>query len=172
MSIVSIGVFSTIIPTVILFGALATDLRSHKILNKWVAISIILALLNSFYFYGWSGLEQGLIAGGVVLVVMIPLVLIGALGAGDMKILFAFALTATFQEVFSVFVFSILWGGVIGVGMAIYRGQAKRLFGNTVRILTAKPRDIETYQRIPYTIALVLGWVTYLFIGVRQGGIF
>ncbi len=166
------GALATIVPSIILLGGLVTDLRMHKIMNRWVAVSIILALVNAYLFYSWSGLEQGAIAGAIVLVVMVPLVLIGALGAGDMKLLFAFALTSTYQEVFSVFVFSIIWGGLIGLGMAIYRGQAKRLLGNTMRILTAKPRDPTTYHRIPYTVALVLGWATFLLFGVRQGGLF
>ncbi len=166
------SILATVIPSVILLGALVTDLRSHKILNGWVMISIVLAVCNTFYFFGWTGLQEGAVASLVVLIVMIPLVLIGALGSGDMKILFAFALASTFQEIFSVLVFSILWGAVIGIASAIMKGQTKRLFGNTLGILTGKTRDSTQFQKVPYTVALVLGWVTYLVIGFSQGGFF
>ena len=168
----SSAILATIIPSIILLGALVTDLRSHKIFNSWVMISIVLAACNAFYFFGWSGLQEGAIAGLVVLVVMIPLVLIGALGAGDMKVLFAFALTSTFQEIFSVLIFSILWGAVIGIVTAIFKGQIKRLFGNTLGILTGKVHDTSQFQKVPYTAALILGWLTYLVIGFSQGGLF
>ena len=161
---------SYVIPSVILLGALATDLRTRKIYNKWVAICIVLAIFNSFYFFGWEGLQQGALAGGLALVATVPLVLIGALGAGDMKILFAFGLASTYQGVFSVLIFSILWGGLIGIALAVLRGQGKRLFNNTLKIILAKPRDESTYQKMPYSVALVLGWITFIVLSFWQGG--
>jgi prepilin peptidase CpaA len=160
-----------IIPTIILAGSLVTDLRTRKIYNKWVVVSIILAVANSFYFFGWDGLQQGALGGGLALIMTLPLVLLGALGAGDMKILFAFGLATTYSGVFSVLIFSIFWGAAIGILMAIRRGKGKTLVKNTFKILTAQPRDVSTFQTMPYSIALFLGWITFLVCAAHQGSL-
>jgi Flp pilus assembly protein protease CpaA len=159
-----------IIPSIILLVALVTDLKTRKIPNNWVLISIVLALINSYYFFELDGLKQGAIASAVALGMTLPLVLIGALGAGDMKLMFAFGLATTYPVVFTVIVFSFLWAVVVGLIIALFKKRGTLLLMNTLNLLTSKGKDTENLQKIPYTIALVLGWFTYLVIGFRQGG--
>ena len=161
--------WSLLAPTIILLGAAFTDVQSHKIYNKWVVISIFLALLSSFLCFQFAGLQQGALAAGVALLLTLPLVLLGALGAGDMKILFAFGLAQTYSAVFSVVVISFLWAAIIGIGLSIVRGRAKILAKNTYKILTAQPRDESSFQKIPYSVALFLAWITYILMGLQQG---
>ncbi|MCB0350134.1 MAG: prepilin peptidase [Bdellovibrionales bacterium] len=158
-------------PTLILLVALITDIRTRKVPNVWVLISIVIALASSYYFYEFDGLKQGAIAAGMALLLTLPLVLLGALGAGDMKIMFAFGLAGTYQQVFSVIVFSFLWGALIGIGISIVRGRARALLINTFKILTSQPRDDVELLKIPYTVALMLGWITYLVLGAQQGAL-
>ena len=64
-----------------------TDLRDRKIPN-WLTIPGILAgiALNS-YFRGWQGMKASLEGAGLALLVLLPLVLLRALGAGDWKLM-------------------------------------------------------------------------------------
>jgi ABC-type proline/glycine betaine transport system permease subunit len=86
-----------------------------------------------------------------------------------MKILFAFGLAQTYSAVFSVVVISFLWAALIGIGLSIVRGRAKILAKNTYKILTAQPRDESSFQKIPYSVALFLAWITYILMGLQQG---
>ncbi len=64
-----------------------TDLRDRKIPN-WLTIPGIFAgiALNS-YFKGWHGTKTSLEGAGLALLVLLPLVLLRALGAGDWKLM-------------------------------------------------------------------------------------
>ncbi len=64
-----------------------TDLRDRKIPN-WLTIPGIFAgiALNS-YFRGWHGMKTSLEGAGLALLVLLPLVLLRALGAGDWKLM-------------------------------------------------------------------------------------
>jgi prepilin peptidase CpaA len=160
---------SLIAPTLILLGALITDVRTHKIYNIWIIISILIALTSSYLFFGFEGLQSGAQGGALALVITLPLVILGALGAGDMKILFAFGLATTYSAVFSVIVVSFIWAGIVGIIMAIYRGRAKALAISTVKLITSQTRNQKSFHKIPYTIALVLAWVTYVAFAFKNG---
>lgn len=158
-----------VVPTIILAVALFTDLKSRKIPNKWIVISMVLALASSYYFFQFEGIKQGAIASLVALFMTLPLVLLGALGAGDMKLMFAFGLASSYPVVFAVVVLSFVWGAVIGVALAIFRGRGKLLITNTFKIIAAKTQSKEELHKIPYTVALLLGWITYILLGLKQG---
>lgn len=162
---------SLIIPTIILFVALLTDIKTRKIPNVWIIVSVVLALANSYYFYEFDGLKQGAQAAGLALALTLPLVLIGALGAGDMKLMFAFGMATTYSSVFSVLVFSFIWAAIVGVAFAIFKGQGAALFKNTIRVVTSNKDSTPELQKIPYTIALALAWLTYIAIGYQQGAL-
>jgi prepilin peptidase CpaA len=76
--------FSTLALTLL---AAWTDLRDRKIPN-WLTIPGIFAgiALNSD-FRGWQGAKTSLEGAGLALLVMLPLVLLRALGAGDWKLM-------------------------------------------------------------------------------------
>lgn len=160
---------SLLVPSIILLVAIIFDMKTFKIPNTWVIISIFLALISSYYFYDFYGLKQGAIAGAVAIAMMLPLVLLGILGAGDMKLMFAFGLATTYSAVFTVIVLSFFWAALIGIVFAFIKGRAFDLLMNTIRIMTSGPGDKNNLQKIPYSLALALGWFTFLFLGIRQG---
>jgi prepilin peptidase CpaA len=160
---------SLLIPSLILLVAVIFDVKTYKIPNEWVVISIILALLSSYYFYDFEGLKQGAMGAGIAIMMMLPLVLLGVLGAGDMKLMFAFGLASTYPAVFTVIVFSFLWAAIVGLLFAVLKGRAVELLMHMFRIVTTGQSDKEGLQKIPYTIALMLGWITFLILGFKQG---
>lgn len=163
---------SLLIPSIILFVAMITDLRERKIYNKWILVAIFLAAGNSFYFYSYDGLQQGALAAGIALLLTLPLVLIGALGAGDMKLLFAFGLATTYQTVFSIMLLSFIWAAILGVALAVYKGRVGHLIMNTFRLATnpGDRKELEL-QTIPYSVPIVLAWTTFILLGLKQGAL-
>lgn len=158
-----------IAPTFILLVAMYTDIKSRKIYNKWIVASLVIAIASTYYFSGFDGLKQGAIAAMLSLLLTLPFVLLGALGAGDMKLLFAFSFTTTYVVVFTVTVLSFVWASLIGLAVALARKQLGHLISNTAKILSSNPPSKESMQKMPFTIAIFLAWLTYIFLGIKQG---
>ena len=158
-----------VIPSLILFGALVTDLRSRKIYNWYVIAAAVLALANSFYFFQWSGITQGLAGAGLALLLTLPLVLVGVLGAGDMKLLIVFGLGTSYSAVFAVLVASFIWAAVFGLIYAVLSGGFRRMLGNMAAITKGENAKTLKLHQIPFTVAIVIGWMTYL---MQNHGVF
>jgi prepilin peptidase CpaA len=67
--------------------AAVVDFRTHKIPN-WLTVSaLLLGLTLRTALSGWSGAKASLEGAGLALIVLLPLVLLRALGAGDWKLM-------------------------------------------------------------------------------------
>lgn len=94
---------------------------------------------------------------------MLPLVFLGALGAGDMKFMMSFGLIMGTTATFEIFVQALFWGALIGVFQTLLAGKAKVLFNNLVGF-AYKLKPVQT-QKIPYTVAIFFGWLSYSQLG-------
>lgn len=151
-----------IIPTLILLGAVVTDLRSRKIYNWYVLSAAAIALLHSYYFFEWSGITQGLAGAGIAILLTLPLVFVGVLGGGDMKLFVAFGLATSYSTVFSVVIGTFVWAAVFGLIYATLNGTLKRLFLNMGALAKGqKSKSLQLHQ-IPFTVAMLIGWMTYV----------
>lgn len=153
---------SFLTPTAILLAGLIDDLYTRKVHNGLVLGLCGLAIAAHLWIGGVDGLVQGGLAAGFAFLITLPLVLMNALGAGDMKLLIAFGLSAQWPTVFWVVVYSMIWGAVFGLLVAILRGQALSLILRTIDVATRKKIDPVTLQKIPYTVPLFFGWLTHL----------
>ena len=145
-----------IIPTLILVAGIINDLKSRKVRNYLIIIFTLLSLGNVFYFMGMGGLKMGGISLLVALGSCLPLVLARIMGAGDMKLLMAFAINIAPMSAFLVLVYSFLWGAVLGIFQAVLKGQGMNLVNNTLSIVTGGKKAVaeEHLHKIPYTVAL------------------
>jgi prepilin peptidase CpaA len=120
-----------------------TDVRTRKIPN-WLTVSgVVVGIAINAYFRGWAGVKASLEGTGLALVVLLPLVMLRALGAGDWKLMGAVG--AFVGPVLFVF---ILVGSILVSGaMAI------------VQMMRAR-RVVETFRNM---IVLVKGFVSFGF---------
>ncbi|MCB0390204.1 MAG: prepilin peptidase [Bdellovibrionales bacterium] len=153
-----------IIPTLILVIGVGNDLKSRKVRNYLILIFIFCSIANTFYFSGVDGLKMGGISLLVALGCCLPLVLPKIMGAGDMKLLMAFAINVAPMSTFYVFMYSFIWGALLGLLQALLKGQGMSLFHNTIAIVTSGKKAVspEKLHKIPYTVALLFGWLTQL----------
>lgn len=151
-----------LIPTLILIGALVTDLKSRKIYNKYILVCAALALFNVLFFFGIPGLWQGFIGAGVALMISLPLVLVGVLGAGDMKLFTVFGLATSYGVVLSVVVASFIWAAIFGVIYSIANGSFKKLITNMGSLSAGGKASQMQLHRIPFSLPIFIGWLTYL----------
>jgi prepilin peptidase CpaA len=162
---------SIIAPSLILLAGVVDDIRSRRVHNSLVLALIAIAGAAQFLLFGWPGLQQGLIGAGAALLLMAPLVLSRVLGAGDMKLMVAFGFSTNASIVLTVILASLVWGALLGVLRAALGGQLKALMNSTVQVaLRRKPAEI-TLHKIPYTVALAFGWLSYLTIAQARGSL-
>ncbi|AIQ34237.1 MULTISPECIES: A24 family peptidase [Paenibacillus] len=156
-----------------LAAAFITDIKSMRIPN-WITVSGLLAgLLAQVLMNGWDGLLKagvGAVAGFSVLLIMH---LIGAVGAGDVKLFAGIGAWTGMLFTLQVVVYSVLFGALIGWIIVLMRretGRRTRKIINTISgfiLLKSsflfKNKDSELL-RFPFMLAVVPGTIcAYLY---------
>ncbi len=152
-----------IVPTLILLVSVVSDLYRRKVYNKLIIIFLLASIANHFLFLqGFESLKYGLLSALLAFCFMVPLFITKMLGGGDLKLLVVFGLNITLSALISTFVYSLFWGLILGLVMIIVKRQSKDFIKNTLNILSFKKPEAENLHSIPYTVALLLGWLTNL----------
>lgn len=176
---------STGILLALLLVAAWRDFCHYRIPNKLVfpgaALGILLhALLPQDM--GGLGLLTSLAGLSVGLAVLLPLYLLRAMGAGDIKLM---AMTGAFvgpTSILIITVYVLLAGGILALGVILLRGKLLRLVDNLKIMLlmlvagssTANLPTTETLHksavRLPYGVAIAAGTLLYLVTEYRIFG--
>jgi prepilin peptidase CpaA len=141
-------------------------LRDRKIPN-WLTIPGIFAgiALNS-YFQGWHGTKTSLEGAGLALLVLLPLVLLRALGAGDWKLMGAvgaFLGPALFPF---VLVASVFVAGLMAIVQMVRTRRVIETFSNlavlvqgffSLRISPEISLDNPVLMKLPFGVAVAAG---------------
>lgn len=159
-----------ILPSAILAAGVFDDLRSQKVHNKLILSLLPFAVIGQFLGFGLEGLGYGALAFLLSLAITVPMVLTGMLGGGDMKLYAVFALATNLNATIWVGITSLVWGGLLGVVRAILNRQSTLLLMNTIGLLKKERPDDAHLTKVPYTVALAFGWMTYLSL-TRLGGL-
>ena len=167
----------------LLTGAAISDYRSRRVPN-WLVLSGILfgviyntALPPSPHdniLFPLAGLGMGLL-------MFLPLYLVRAMGAGDVKLL---AMVGAFLgpgETFHAALASMIVGGVLSLLVVFVRGTARRMFHNLASLFqlgfldatggsapSLRISDGASAGSLPYGVAIAMGTIGYLVL--RQLG--
>jgi len=125
-------------------------------------------------FPGWEGLVYSLLGTAVGLAVLLPPYAVGGMGAGDVKLMAGVGAWMWSTDTLFAFAISALVGGVIAVGMVLYRGawnKHKNQFWSIINeIVTVKDPEklaeiaAERKPRmflLPYGIPIAIGSIAY-----------
>lgn len=110
-------------------------------------------------------LRASLAGFAVALVLMLPGHVLGATGAGDVKLFAAAGAVLGVGRVLDAFLFVALTGGVLAIGIAWQRGRLTRTLAQTARLCgrpTEARKAIEApveHNRFPYGPAIAVGTV-------------
>lgn len=148
-------------PTLLLVAASAFDIKTGRFPN-WLFIVCTLASIGLLLFYKHSLLFVGLsfLSASFLFLVLTPLFFMGALGAGDLKLLFVLCLLTEPTTTLWVLAYSLFWGLLIGITKLMLAGELL-VFTQSLMLNTPQVRS----QKIPYTVALLLGWMTLVSTG-------
>jgi len=159
----------------LLFAAIA-DYRSRRIPNQIVLLGISFAMIDQCV--RWPLLEGPLfVVGGLVvgLGLFLPLYLLRAMGAGDVKLL---AMVGAFlgpTDTFRVALATMIIGGVMAIVFVVLKGTVGRLAQNLrslfqvglLDVLVGRAPDLQlapslSAGRLPYGVAISAGTMGYL----------
>lgn len=149
-------------PTVLLLAACLTDVKYKKVLNTFVFASLLVVIASHLIVGQKEILVEGLFGLAMAFVLVLPLYLVKALGAADIKIFAVFGLATNVDAVIYTFVASMIWSSVIGIVRAIFNKQGDVLWSNFIKIIKLQKPEPHTLHKIPYTVALLVGWFTYI----------
>jgi prepilin peptidase CpaA len=159
-----------ILLTILLVGiCVATDLRQKKVLNSVVIAGGCIALLTILIVDGRSGLWPALGSLVAATVFAMPLYIIKAVGAGDVKLLMVISLFLTWDQVATMIVAALVWGSLLGLVRVILAGSFRQFLQNLFSIITLKKQENNKLNQVPFTVAIMFGFLTS--IGLSAAGI-
>ncbi len=166
--------------TLLVLAAAAIDVRSHKIPNCLVGLGIALAAVAQWALGGSAGLLDAGAGLGIGLGLLLPMYLLGALGAGDVKLM---AMVGAFLGpvgTLSAVLLILLAGGVLATAVALSKGGFAQMLNNVKAMLsgafveltltrTATVRaPAESVGKLPYAVAIAAGTLGQLVL--QQSG--
>lgn len=169
----------------LLGGAVFHDVRAHRIPNRLVLWGLIAALALSAlaphgggYFAagaaGSPGIGASMLGAATGLAIFLPLYLLRAMGAGDVKLM---AMTGAFLApagAAEAALLTLALGGVLSFSAALWNGVLRQALANVrfmltdaaVRGLTARTAAIQpallSVGKVPYAIAIAAGAAAYV----------
>jgi prepilin peptidase CpaA len=174
--------------TAVLIGLLVvaawSDCRSHRIPNLLVFGGAILGLGLNWFFPQVPGLGllwalKGLLLG---LALLLPLYLLRAMGAGDVKLMAMVGAFVGFPSIFYAVLGTFLAGGAMAVAYALSKGALRATLTNVLALFQvaalstacgAKPSltldSKDSVGKLPYGVAIAVGTIGYLML--KQLGI-
>lgn len=91
------------------------DLLFDKIYNEWILVTIVTGLSCAVWQDGGTGLMWAILSMTIPVVILYPLFMIGALGAGDIKLLAAAGCFLTVREIMICLTLAFLAGAVLSL---------------------------------------------------------
>ncbi len=159
------------VATFTLVAGMVDDLRSRKVHNVLVLSLLPAVVLANFYFLGIEGFMTGIGTLLLALILTIPLFAFRVLGGGDVKLFAVFALAVNPLTMFWTLIYSFIWGALFGVTRAALSNQLLAVVKNTTKVGQRQKIEAQHLHKIPYTFALLLGWLTQLTYMRVTGGL-
>lgn len=177
--------FLALIPLALLLLMVALeDIRSHRISNKLVLIGIVLGvMLNGLLPQGWGfnsaipgglgwlGALQGF---GVGMAIFLPIYLLRAMGAGDVKLMGMVGAFLGPNDVLGAILATFVAGGLMALAMVFWSKQLANLLLNIKTMLIGGFLDMSVGRlplmdepqvsvgKLPYAVAITMGTFGYL----------
>lgn len=160
--------------SIVLVVAAVIDGWKLKVPN-WITFPFVIAGWGySLALFGWEGLGWSVLGTAVGLALLLPAYAIGGMGAGDVKLLAGVGAWVWGTVTFYAFCVSAVIGGLMAIGMVLYRRKwAKhkaQFFSILTEILVVRSPDTlaalaaerkSTMMLLPYGIPICIGTILY-----------
>lgn len=161
------------------FAGAGFDVHSRRIPNYLTLPGILFGLLLHFALGGWRQMGLAALAGLICGVLFLIFWLAGGMGAGDVKLITAVGAIAGLPLVGYLLILTAIAGGVMAIGLALWRGRFKETIRNVGALalhhrmegLAPHPQlNVANARtlRLPYALAVAAGTATTLFLTAFQ----
>jgi len=155
------------------------DVRSRRVPNVLTLPAVCFGLILHFTLGGWRELGSTAGAGLFCGLIFLAFYLAGGMGAGDVKLIAAVGCIAGLSFIGQLLIFTSLAGGVMAIGLALYRRQLRNTIFNiwslalhhkTAGLVPHSEFNISNAQtlRLPYALAIAAGSALSLCLKVVQ----
>lgn len=159
----------------VLIIAVIWDWHQHRIPNWLTVPCCVLGILYQTGLYGFEGLGFSVLGIGTGLALLIVPFCLRAMGAGDVKLMMAMGAWTGAWVVLNAFVWTAVFGGVIGIYMMYRAGMLQEFilkfssamheYKTTRSISNFNLSSSEHPLILPYGIPIGLGFSTHFFLG-------
>ena len=154
----------------VLLIAMWTDMRQRKIPNALLLVASALALLGSMTA-GGVGLASALVGGVVALLVFVVFYAIGAMGAGDVKLMATVGMFMGRADVVGLCITVLIAGGLQSLIWALWQARLQEVLLNTWQAMLSlasggwrSKTDLPTVRgSMPYALAIGAGSFAHLY---------
>jgi len=149
------------------------DVRYRRIPNLFVLATLVSGLSLNFIFGGWAGLGASALGCLIAFGLMLLLHVLGAMGAGDVKLFAAIGSVLGASLVLPTFLVIALTGGLLAFVSMLRAGAVRTTLINVLRIFVGllpgwqMPRFAVPADRrhtIPYGVAITFGTLISLVV--------
>ncbi len=142
------------------------DVRYRRIPNLFVLATLLSGIILNVTFNGWGGVLSSLQGCGLGFGLMFALHMLGAMGAGDVKLFAAIGAVIGAKLVIPTFLVVALTGGVLAIVAMVRAGSVRSTLQGVLQIFVGllpgwkMPRFAVPADRrhtIPYGVAITLG---------------
>jgi prepilin peptidase CpaA len=112
-----------------------TDLKSRRIPNWLTLGGCCVGLLGNGLLLGWPGLKSGTAGAAAMFLVLLPVVLLRGLGAGDWKLMGALGATLGLRPVVLVLLLAILLSALMALAQMIWQRRFRETLANLWELL-------------------------------------
>ena len=151
-------------------AATVVDIRQRRVPNVLTMGLASVGLLMAMAGVGAVTLGGALGGLALGLALLLPAHIFGATGAGDVKLLAAFGALLGPAGVFDAFLRAAILGGVMALGVAVWRGRLRETLYGTAMLMTTRNRTMAAViehpaanNRFPYAPAIALGAALAVF---------
>ncbi|MEK3827546.1 A24 family peptidase [Paenibacillus sp. FSL K6-1558] len=156
-----------------LLVAFVTDIRSMKIPNRLTLPVTAMGVLAHLAWGGWGGMWFSLAGFAVGFGMLFLMYVIGAVGAGDVKLFGGIGAWTGFTFGIHVIIYSILYAGLIGLVILLFRKDASQRIRTMMfnifsffKLGSLKLVSHEKTLKFPFMLAVLPGFVSswiYMF---------